>query len=143
MVLRLLPVVAVGLVHTRLSQRNRGGGGERDALVCRPEDHVVLQLGVCDGCSVEAAELRESATRVEQPGVEKVGAVPTRLEREVAEAEHVALDAELEELLLEGCDRHLAHLFYRVRARPCALVGTRREGILADEMRALREAGMD
>jgi len=84
---------------------HRRDGGERDSLVCRAEEHVVLDAGLDDGGGVVLAELRELLARVEETCVEEVGAGTARLEREVAEAEHFRVDAELQELRLPrwGC----------------------------------------
>ena len=70
------------------------------ALVRRAEEHVELEPRLGDRARVEAAELGDAPAGVEEAGVEEVGARAARLEREFAKAEDLAVDAEMEKLVL-------------------------------------------
>eukprot|EP00967_Tisochrysis_lutea_P148221 scaffold282804_cov28-Tisochrysis_lutea.AAC.1 len=53
-----LPVVSVWhILPVMIGERDDGGGRERDTLVGRSENHVVLQTGLHDGGGIVLAEL--------------------------------------------------------------------------------------
>ena len=88
-----------------LGERHGGGGGERDALVRRPEQHVELEARARERRGVTLAEHRDGFAVVEQAGVEEVGTLAAGLELEAAEAQRVARHGEVDEgslILLHG-----------------------------------------
>merc|ERR1719174_2640725 len=98
MVLRLLPVEGVRHVPVVLAGHGDSyGGDERDALVGRAEEAIELHAAGHDRVRVELAEPGERAPRVEEAGVEEVRGGAARLQRELAEAEHILLESELDE----------------------------------------------
>ena len=80
------------------------GGGQRDALVGGPEDHVELDAAGVAGSQkrlrVELAEAVEQGTGVEEAGVEEVRRETAGLGLELAEAKDVGFQGKFDELFL-------------------------------------------
>ena len=62
-------------------------GGQRDALVGRPEQQVERQPGGVDGIGIAGGQRGEAGAVVEAAGVEEVRRDPAGLEGELAEAQ--------------------------------------------------------
>src|SRR5690606_33160834 len=60
----------------------------------------MLYARLADGRAIAAADEGQGLAGIEQPGVEKIGALAAGLQRELAEAEDPAADDEVEELFL-------------------------------------------
>ncbi len=101
MFLRFLAVECVRNAAVVLFREcNDRRGGERNALVGGTEEHVERDAGADDGCRVAASEHQGGLTVAEQPGVEEIGTLATRFEPELAEAQGIARQRELDEVEL-------------------------------------------
>ena len=85
-----------------VGERDRGCGGQRDAFVGRPEQHVEGDAGSERRLRVRAPERGERRARIDHPGVEEIRTHAAGLEREFAEAQRVLGQGEVEERLLVG-----------------------------------------
>src|SRR5690606_37694901 len=84
-----------------VSQRDRRGRGERNALVGRAEEQIdVLRAIVYQCLGIIAAQPGQAVAGVEQAGIEEVGALAAGLEGKFAEAQHVAIQREANEFPL-------------------------------------------
>ena len=112
--MRLLAIEAVRDIDVMVfGQCRRGESRQRNALVGGPEQHVETHAGFCNRSRVETPQFRCRVTGVEQAGVEKVRAQPSRLEREFAEAQHAQFERQFDELPL--VPTHSSGLLYDVR----------------------------
>ena len=103
MVLGFLPVECVGNLQAVFIRQAYGtGGSQRDALVCRPVEHVlsrrvghdpVYQPGIVTG---QAAQQR-SVT--EQAGIEEIRADPSGFQGEFTERENLMPYAQINEFV--------------------------------------------
>jgi hypothetical protein len=80
-----------------LGQRHRGGGGERNSLVGRAEQHVELKARARERGGVALAEHGDGFAVIEQPRIEEVRALATGLQLEIAEAQRAARQGEVDE----------------------------------------------
>lgn len=104
MVLYLFTVGAVTyLFAIQLVQRHSGDYGKRDTLVRRSEHHIEIESKVLldSLCVVDSQTVQLIACNVGARIHEK-GRLPSALQREFAELEHIALDHELNELFFVG-----------------------------------------
>lgn len=80
------------------------GDGNRcrqwNTFVGRAEQHIELQIAVCQRGRIEAPEPCQRRAGVEQSGIEKVRTGAARFKGELAEAQDAALDGEADELAL-------------------------------------------
>ncbi|MNK87930.1 hypothetical protein D3C87_1078780 [compost metagenome] len=81
-------------------QGHGGGRRQRDALVGRAKQHVEGNAAFGDSCGVEAPQLRQGRTRVEQAGVEEVRTGTPGLQGELTEAQNAAIDGKTNEIAL-------------------------------------------
>src|SRR5205085_11618560 len=88
-------------IVTEVGKRDGGRGGERNALVSRPEDHVEADPGGERRLRVMAGKLAQLAPVVEEPGVEEVRRQAPGLGLELPEAKDPGADGELDELAAE------------------------------------------
>ena len=103
-VLGFLAVEGPGHVAAEAGEIHGHGGGQRDALVGGPEDHVELDAAGVAGSQkrlrVELAEAVEQGTGVEEAGVEEVRRETAGLGLELAEAKDVGFQGKFDELFL-------------------------------------------
>ena len=85
--------------HVAAPPRQRDGErrGERDALVGRTEQHVEREPGRVQRIGVALAERGQRGPGVEQAGIEEIRAGAPGFQRELAEAQHAAIEREVEE----------------------------------------------
>jgi hypothetical protein len=98
-VFRFLAVVGIGHAAALAGQADGHGGGQRDALVGRAEEHVEFEARGEQAACIEFAQPHQLLTVVEQAGVEEVRRLPPRLGLEIAKAQHPSLHRELDEVL--------------------------------------------
>ena len=97
-ILGLLAVECIGHVAVVVHREGDGGRrGERDAFVGRPEDHVELDAGAGNGRRVTPAQDGRRLAVAEQSGVEEVGAFAAGFQLEMAEAQRLARQGEVDE----------------------------------------------
>ena len=98
MVFGLLAVIGKARVAAMLFGECSGcGGGQRNALVGRTEQHKGLWLGIVQGTRVEAGKARKCLAGIEQPHIEEVRTDPTGFEGKLSEAQYATVDSELKE----------------------------------------------
>ena len=104
MVLHLFAIGAVThLFAIQLVQRHSGDHRKRDALVRRPEHHIEIESEILFDslCVVDTQTVQLIACNV-GARIHEEGRLPSALQREFAELEHIALDHELNELFFVG-----------------------------------------
>ncbi|MNN21525.1 hypothetical protein D3C81_1348510 [compost metagenome] len=110
MVLHFLAVERQRQVAATLGQLAGHCGGQWNALVGRAEHHVVLDPGGVDGVGIARAQLRQQGTGVETAGVEEIGAQPAGLEGELAEAQGIGGQGQLQETVTVVAHQNSIHL---------------------------------
>ena len=104
MVLRFLAIERIRHVTTAVGEGDRDGGHERNALVCRPEQHVERHVRFDDRFRVELRERFQRCAVVKQPCIEKIRRNASCLGRELAETQDLLFDGKADELLTKiGC----------------------------------------
>src|SRR5207253_7640509 len=86
----------------QLGEGDRGGRGERDALVRRAEEDVEADSGGERRAGIEARRFAEALAIAEQSRIEEVRREPSRLGPELPEAQHAGADREVDELAPES-----------------------------------------
>lgn len=89
MVFFLFTVEGVRAVFAFCSKGHSGSGGQRNALIGRPENNVIIQAAAFQRSSVGFAELQEIIAGVKQARIEKVGAGAAGFQRELSKTEYV------------------------------------------------------
>mmetsp|Transcript_11431 Transcript_11431/g.23992 ORF Transcript_11431/g.23992 Transcript_11431/m.23992 type:complete len:284 (-) Transcript_11431:412-1263(-) len=103
MVLGLLPVVREAGINAMLRvESSRHARCERDALVGGAENRVESEAGGSDAGCVCRTELGLRPACAEKARIEEEGRAATRLQGELAEAEHLQVQRHVDEVPLEG-----------------------------------------
>ena len=79
---------------------NGGAGRQRKSLVGRAEQHVEVRAAVEDSRGIGLADLIQAIAVVEQAGVEEIRTDAAGFQGELAEAQHLPADGQLQKLLL-------------------------------------------
>src|SRR5699024_11505969 len=82
--------------------RDGGGGGQRDALVGRAEQHVHADAACSQAFGIGLAEAGQAGAGGDLAEVEKVWTLAAGLEREITKAQHAVVQRKLDEIVLVG-----------------------------------------
>ena len=96
----VLFLFAVETVRQRTRPLSCVGDGDcryqRDALVCRAEQHIELQSGVLDGAHIERSQLPDAAAVIKQSAIEKIRTGAAGFEGKFAELQNLVADCEVD-----------------------------------------------
>jgi hypothetical protein len=106
-VLGFLAVVGKRHIAALFRQRHRGGGGEDDALVGRPENHVKLYGAAADGFCIKTRQLQYAVAIIEQAGVEEVRRGASGFGDECAKTQYLLAQRKTNKILTKIAHSHI------------------------------------